>query len=214
MTGWQHACIQLIIIVATARLLEISASLIRLRLRSVEEERQVRAEREPWWPWMVVVHAAVLLGSLLTVVKRANIPPHAVIYASGGVILFTMVLRGWILATLRHRWNVHVVDPGDIVTKGPYRFVRHPNYLAVILEIAALPLAVGAYEVAVLGTIANAVVLSWRIPFEEKVLSRHAAYRDVMMKRPRFFPRLWPARNPAPSVDVEDAPANASRPVL
>jgi len=96
----------------------------------------------------------------------------------------------WVLRALRGNWNVRVVAPRAIVTGGPYAFIRHPNYLAVILEVAALPLIVGAYEVAVAGTLANAAVLALRIPFEEERLSRVPDYRATMLQRPRLIPRL------------------------
>jgi methyltransferase len=77
-----------------------------------------------------------------------------------------------------------------VVTDGPYRFIRHPNYLAVILELASLPLAGGAVVTALLATALNALVLSRRIPLEERELAADATWRAAMLPRPRLLPRL------------------------
>ncbi len=184
---WQLAAIQLLEFYIVARIFEIAAS--SMRLKQAFKERGVRPPHEPWYWSIVVVHTLVFVACGTIVVTRGTIPPKPLLIAALCVLGVAILLRGWVLWSLRARWNVRVVDPGDIVTTGPYRFIRHPNYLAVILEIAALPVALGAYEVAILGTLANAIVLSWRIPFEERVLSRaHQTYRTTMMARPRFLP--------------------------
>jgi methyltransferase len=82
------------------------------------------------------------------------------------------------------------------VTGGPYRWVRHPNYLAVILEFAALPVAVGAYPEAVLLSMANAAVLVPRIRAEEALLEGVPGYREAFAGIPRLLPNLdrWVGR--------------------
>jgi methyltransferase len=187
---WQQAAIFLVLSFTLARMLEVLSSKAHTRAATLVHGAPPARPREPWWPLIVATHVVVLGGSAAHIVLVGNMPARAVVYAAGTVLGLAIVLRAWIFVTLRNRWNVRVVDPGSIVTDGPYRYLRHPNYLAVILEIAALPVAVGAYEVAILGSIANAIVLSWRIPFEERMLMSHARYRDVMMKRPRLFPHL------------------------
>jgi methyltransferase len=187
LTSFQLAGLQLLLVFVLARGLEVFASALRLRIASAE--RGAKAEAEPWYRHIVLVHVALFAGCFATLLLRGRMPPLPLLYGALGALCVALLLRAWVFVTLRSRWNVRVVDPGAVATNGPYRFLRHPNYLAVIIEVAALPLAVGAYEVAVLGTIANALVLSWRIPFEEKALAaRHAVYRDVMMRRPRFLP--------------------------
>lgn len=99
-------------------------------------------------------------------------------------------LRYWAIATLGPRWNVRVIVlPGaPPVTGGPYRFIRHPNYVAVVLEILLLPLVHGAYLTAIAFTLANAALLAVRIRAEERALG--AAYANAFAARPRFVPHL------------------------
>lgn len=185
--AWRTGVLPLLGLVALSRLLEMFASALRLR---AHRARGVAPVPEPWWAAMVALHVLVLGGAIATVLVSDTPPPRIVLWIALGALSVATALRGWLYLTLGARWNARVVDPGSIVTHGPYRFIRHPNYLAVILEVAALPLLAGAYWLAVLGTIANALVLSLRIPLEEETLAaRHRAYREVLLRRPRFIPR-------------------------
>lgn len=194
---WQRACLQLVGLFAVARLIEVGASVIRARYAA--NERAARPLTEGWWPSMVAVHVAVFVGTAAHVLASSAMPPRPLVLGALAALVAATLLRAWVLVALGPRWNVRVLDPGSIVTHGPYRFVRHPSYLAVIIEVAALPLVVGAYAVAIVGSLANALLLARRIPFEEWALcARHAVYRDVMMARPRFLPRFGAVRSPVP----------------
>jgi methyltransferase len=82
--------------------------------------------------------------------------------------------RAWVLMTLGSRWTTRIIVlPGaGLVRDGPYRFVDHPNYLIVVLEIAVLPLLFGLWGVAMIFTVLNAAVLAVRIRAENEALSR------------------------------------------
>lgn len=97
-------------------------------------------------------------------------------------------LRYWAIATLGSRWNVRIfVIPGSApVTSGPYRFVRHPNYVAVVIDILALPLIHGAWMTALVFTLANAAMLYVRIRAEERALGD--IYAASFADKPRFMP--------------------------
>ena len=84
------------------------------------------------------------------------------------------VFRIWVLATLGPRWTTRIIVlPGaPLVRRGPYRFVNHPNYLVVVLEIAVLPLVFGLWQVAVIFSLLNAAVLTIRIRAEDRTLRR------------------------------------------
>ena len=80
--------------------------------------------------------------------------------------------RIWIIATLGERWTTRIIVLADapLVNRGPYRFVDHPNYIVVVLEIAVLPLAFGLWQIAVIFSLLNAAVLTIRIGAENRAL--------------------------------------------
>jgi methyltransferase len=103
-------------------------------------------------------------------------PGKAVSWPLIGLFLLLQLGRLWVLATLGRRWTTRIiVVPGEqLVARGPFRFVRHPNYLVVIGEIAVLPLAFGLWQAALLFSLLNAAVLAIRIRAEEKALASAA----------------------------------------
>jgi methyltransferase len=88
------------------------------------------------------------------------------------IVLLSQGLRWWCVASLGRRWNTLVIVlPGvPLVTRGPYRWLRHPNYVAVVAEGLALPLVHSAWLTALGFTLANALVLSVRIRVENAAL--------------------------------------------
>lgn len=126
------------------------------------------------FPVMAIVHAAFLVCCVVevAVADRPFLPWLG--WPMVAVVLATQALRWWCVATLGRQWNTRViVVPGlPLVTSGPYRWLRHPNYVAVTLEVAALPLVHTAWVTAVVFSIANAVLLlGFRIPVEERALA-------------------------------------------
>jgi methyltransferase len=91
-------------------------------------------------------------------------------------VIAAQALRYWCIATLGPRWNVRViVVPGmALATDGPYRFLRHPNYLAVVTEMIALPLVHTAWLTAIVFSLLNAAMLAVRIRVEEAALQEVA----------------------------------------
>jgi methyltransferase len=78
-----------------------------------------------------------------------------------------------------------------VITTGPFRFVRHPNYAAVIVELITLPLIHTAWITAILGSLGYISVLAQRIPLEERALFANPDYRAAMSAKPRFLPGLF-----------------------
>lgn len=124
---------------------------------------------EPLYPWIAAMHAAFLLCCALEPWLLERPFPGVAGWIALAAALAAQGLRYWALRTLGDRWNVRiVVVPGEPwIRRGPYRWFPHPNYLAVVVEIAAIPLIHGAILTAITFSIANALVLSRRIPFEE-----------------------------------------------
>ncbi|MET3853577.1 isoprenylcysteine carboxylmethyltransferase family protein [Rhizobium sp. OAE497] len=119
------------------------------------------------YPVMVALHAAWLGGLWLLALG------HQVQVGWLAVFLLLQALRVWVLMTLKGRWTTRVIVlPGEqLVTAGPYRLFRHPNYVIVAVEIAALPLAFGLPLYALLFSILNAAMLWVRIGVENAALS-------------------------------------------
>ena len=137
---------------------------------------------------MAALHTLFLVSCAGEVLLFASpFPGVAGWLALGGAIL-AQLLRYWAVFTLGPRWNVRViVVPGDApVTSGPYRFVRHPNYVAVVLELLCVPLIHGAWITAAVFGAANAALLAVRIRAEEAALG--ARYAAAFADRPRFVP--------------------------
>ncbi len=125
------------------------------------------------YPVMVVLHTGLLLGALAEVWWRRPEFDPAVGFAMLALVLASQALRWWCIASLGHRWNTRViVVPGLApVTRGPYRFLSHPNYVAVVVEGFALPLVHSAWITAGLFTVLNAVLLTVRIRVENEALT-------------------------------------------
>lgn len=125
------------------------------------------------YPAMVALHTA-LLGGCLAEAALAGRPFVPLLgWTMAAVVVAAQALRWWCIRTLGHRWNTRViVVPGlPLVTGGPYRLLRHPNYVAVAAEGIALPLVHGAWVTAVLFTLLNAVLMAVRVRCEEAALA-------------------------------------------
>ena len=144
----------------------------------------------PHFTTMKLVHTAFLFACPAEVIFLHRAFPGALGWAALGAALLAQGLRYWAIATLGGRWNVRIIVLPEAapVMGGPYRFVRHPNYVAVAIELAAVPLAHGAFLTAIFFSIANALLLSVRIRAEEVALG--AAYGKAFADRPRFLPRI------------------------
>jgi methyltransferase len=139
---------------------------------------------------MKALHTAFLISCAAEVVflGRPFLPKLGVVMIA--LLLFAQALRYWSVLTLGRHWNVRVfVVPGEPpVTGGPYRYLRHPNYLAVILEGLAVPLIHSAWITATAFTLLNSLLLAERIRCEEKALGEHSVYADRFASTPRLLP--------------------------
>jgi len=140
--------------------------------------------------WMKALHTAWFIAMLAEVLllDRPFIPWLAAV--AFVFFIIGQALRYAAILTLGPRWTVRVMTLPDEppVTRGLYRYVRHPNYAGVILEIAAAPLLHTAYLTSMVFTLANAVVLAVRIRTEEYALDLDNQYRHAFAGRPRFIP--------------------------
>lgn len=163
----------LVALVAAERLVEL---IISERNRRAALARGGEEVGQGHYPVMVLLHTGILVAAPLEVWLLQR--PFVLSMALAGTLLLaaTMALRYWVIATLGRRWCTRVVGvPGTApIASGPFRFLRHPNYLAVIVELAALPLIHAAWLTALLFGIANALLLRVRIGVEDAALVRWA----------------------------------------
>ena len=125
------------------------------------------------YPVMVALHTGLLVGALVEVWWRRPAFVPGLGWTMLALVVLAQGLRWWCIATLGDRWTTRVVVvPGlPLVRRGPYRLLRHPNYLAVVVEGFALPLVHSAWLTAMAFTAANAVLLVVRIRVEDAALA-------------------------------------------
>jgi methyltransferase len=106
--------------------------------------------------------------------------------------LLTQILRVWVISSLGRFWNTKIIvlPNAAVVRKGPYRFIKHPNYLVVSIELILIPLLFNAYLTASFFTILNTIMLAVRIPKEEQALSNVTEYDGAFRDCPRLIPKI------------------------
>jgi methyltransferase len=184
------AYIGLLVLVGIGRLVEL---VISRRNQQQLQKQGVRKLFEPHFRWMVAVHVAILVGAGLEVLllHRPLIPALAV--PMFVLFLLSNALRWWVVLTMAGHWNVEVMASSTVgvVTSGPYRWVRHPNYVGVVLEVFSLPMIHTAWITAILGTLGYIATLYHRLKVEDGFLMSNPAYRLSMGGKPRFLPKFF-----------------------
>lgn len=177
-------------VVALLRLVELQIS--RAHQAGMVARGAARV-REPRFWWMVTLHGAVLTGAAAEVIFLRRPFLAALAAPMFALFLTANAVRWWVIRTLGQHWNVRVMDSTNlgVITTGPFRFVRHPNYAAVFVEMLALPLIHAAWLTAVIGAAAHAAVLAQRLATEERILFASQEYRHAMAGKPRFLPGLF-----------------------
>jgi methyltransferase len=162
--------LSLIAVVAVERVAELVVSQRHLTWSRVRGGTEFGAGH---YPVMVVLHVALLVGCVAEplMLDRPFIP--ALGWPMLVVVVAAQILRWWCITTLGAQWNTRVVIvPGaSRVVGGPYRWIPHPNYVAVVIEGIALPLVHTAWVTALVFTILNALLLRTRIGVENTALA-------------------------------------------
>jgi methyltransferase len=191
------AYVSLLVLVGIGRLAELRIS--RRNQRQLEKQG-VRKIAEPHFRWMVFLHGAVIVcaGVEVLILHRPLILALAIPMAA--LFVLANLLRWWVIRTLAGHWNVEVMESSrvGVVTSGPYRWVRHPNYVAVVVEIFSLPMIHTAWITAIVGTLGDLEILRRRVRVEDGFLLSNPAYRLSMGGKPRFFPRAFKRRSRQP----------------
>ncbi|WP_027725080.1 isoprenylcysteine carboxyl methyltransferase family protein [Tuberibacillus calidus] len=146
---------------------------------------------EAHYKWIVLLHTLffiVLYAEVTLFDKR----PASWFWLPFVFFIAAQVVRVWAIRSLGVFWNTKIIVlPGaEVVAKGPYRYLRHPNYLIVATEFLTLPLIFQAYFTALTFSLLNtAIILGMRIPDEEKALLSATNYKEKLGKHRRFLPR-------------------------
>ncbi|HAQ06585.1 MAG TPA: hypothetical protein DCR24_03300 [Bacillus bacterium] len=143
------------------------------------------------YPAMVLIHTAFFIVFIFEVMSLEK-----GLSSYWPVLLFlfsvTQAMRIWALSSLGRFWNTKIIilPDADVVKKGPYKLIKHPNYLIVTAELLIIPLMFNAFITLVLFTLLNILILSIRIPAEENALREMTKYEMVFKKQGRFVPNL------------------------
>ena len=183
------AYVVLVLAVAVQRMLEVRVS----RMNEAELLARGGTEHAPeQMRVMVAIHTAWLVCALAEVLLLDRPFHRGLGFAALAVFTIGQVLRILAMSALKTRWTVKVITvPNEPpVHAAIFRYVRHPNYLGVILEIAALPLVHGGWMTAIVFSLANGLLLTRRIRAEEKALCESSDYAAQFSGQPRFLPKL------------------------
>ena len=174
--------------------LALVMAVVERRVSFVNERRMLGRGAEEIAPWvfrlMVPVYSLIFPAAVAEHLLDRRRPP---VFLVGGMIVLFVLSKGlkfWAVRHLRDEWTMKVILPARfrVVTSGPYRRLRHPNYVAVMGEILALPLAGGAYVTALAGAGSFLVILIFRVRTEEAALLARPEYAGPMGRRRRFLP--------------------------
>jgi methyltransferase len=175
----------LLAFVALQRLAELALARRNTHRLLARGAREVGAGH---YPLFILLHGSWLVA-LALVVPWSTEPSWALV----AIFAVLQALRVWVVASLGRFWTTRIItlEGAPLVRRGPYRWVRHPNYWVVVGEIAVLPLAFGAWHVALVWSVLNAVLLRHRIRLENAAL---AARRDGVARGGRLD--IGPMRHP------------------
>lgn len=186
--------ITLVMLTVMQRVFELCRS--RLNQSTLNSGGFTRIDSAGSYLAMVCVHVSWFIAMLVEHTLNPRRIPIPLAIAATAVFIGAQLLRLAVMRALGQQWNTQVMapiekrnDPG-VVISGPYRYLRHPNYLAVILEFISFPLVGGAVITAMVFSVANALILRHRIALEERYLFSRPGYAEAFSHLPRLFPRI------------------------
>jgi methyltransferase len=194
----------LVLLTAAQRLRELIRS--RVNQGTMQEAGFARQDSFLSYYAMVAVHASWLVAALVESSFWRWSLPATLTWTALVLFVAAQALRLWTIQTLGVQWNVNVMSPTQgappsalelnsgtsaltVVSSGPYAYVRHPNYLAVLIEFMTLPLVGGAVGTACVWSILNGAVLWRRITIEERHLRTRPGYDELTARIPCLIPR-------------------------
>jgi methyltransferase len=186
--------LSLVTLTILQRVLELRRS--RLNQATLGATGFARVDSPASYLTMVSVHTLWFIAMLAEHTVHPQTLPMSVIAIALTVFLCAQLLRLAVMRALGSQWNTQIMaptgprnDPG-VVSSGPYRYIRHPNYLAVVLEFISLPLIGGAVYTALVVSAINGIILRHRIRAEEEYLFSRPGYSQAFSKLPRLLPHF------------------------
>jgi methyltransferase len=124
------------------------------------------------YKWFIILHTLFFISILVETLLNDNktLPLN---YTLLTIFILTQLVRIWCISSLGRYWNTRIIIlPGvHLVSKGPYKYVKHPNYIIVGIELFVIPLLFGAIITAVIFPLLHILLLTVRIPAEEHALN-------------------------------------------
>ena len=136
------------------------------------------------YPWIVLLHTCFFIVLTLEVVTlHRELSSLWMIWLS--LFVLAQLGRMWVIQTLGSHWNTKIIvlPHSEVIVKGPYKYVKHPNYIIVATEILVISLLFNAHITAILFSLLNAWMMGVRIPLEEQALREHTEYVAVFQKK-------------------------------
>ncbi|MBS4217357.1 hypothetical protein KHA96_03405 [Bacillus sp. FJAT-49711] len=162
-------------------LMVIGQRLIELKIAKKNEkwmlEHGAKEYGQDHYRFMVLMHIGFFLSLILEYVMRK--PALSTFWPTFlFIFIIVQIARIWVILTLGKYWNTKIIVlPGiKVVKKGPFKYVKHPNYIIVTIELFVIPLMFNCYITAILFLIMNQIILRVRIPIEEKALRENTDY--------------------------------------
>ncbi len=144
------------------------------------------------YKWIVLTHSLWLLACVIEAYFRHSAPSLTIFILGLVLFLLGFSLRLLAIFTLGSRWTTRIIilKNAPSIQKGIYRYMKHPNYLGVILELAGVPLIFGNYWTAILISLINLIVLRHRMTIEENALKQELQYKEHFSHLPRLIPKI------------------------
>jgi methyltransferase len=172
------------------RLIELSVNQINKKVMISKYSAKIKFPREAWQ--MRVFHVLWFVSLFLETYLAGKLLTGFGLYFCIIVLILAQSLRWYAIYTLGSNWSVDIyqMKGHPIIEKGPYAFIRHPNYLAVITEFIFLPLLLGCYFTLTIGVITNYFILRRRISLEEQSLDEEL-YNSKFINKKRFMINMF-----------------------
>ena len=156
----------LILFIISQRLCELIYSNINTKRLLKEGAKEFGRKH---YPLFIVLHSTWIISVFIFAPQNKEFNIYFLI-----IFFIMQIARLWVLISLGKFWTTRIISQVDqpLIKKGPYKYFKHPNYLIVCIEIAVLPLVYNLFNIAIIFTIANLILIFWRVNVENQALKK------------------------------------------